>query len=169
MSRFKKIDFTKIAVLGDTHSDIEKAEKVFIEEGVEYFLFTGDYYSDAVKLSKKLNIGFTGVIGNCDLAFQSAIGFPEEEFLLIGDKKVYMVHGHQYRVKENLNVLYYRALEVEADVVIFGHTHIPVCEEINQIWFLNPGSPTKPRNKNCGTWGLIYKESDNLKIKLLYL
>ncbi|MEM1639871.1 MAG: metallophosphoesterase family protein, partial [Desulfurococcaceae archaeon] len=35
---------------------------------------------------------------------------------------------------------------VEADVVITGHTHIPLNMRIGNIWLLNPGSCGQPRD-----------------------
>ena len=34
---------------------------------------------------------------------------------------------------------------MEQDIVIFGHTHVPVFKQISGIWLLNPGSPARPR------------------------
>jgi putative phosphoesterase len=31
------------------------------------------------------------------------------------------------------------------DAVIFGHTHLPVVEQLGGVWLLNPGSPTERR------------------------
>ena len=36
--------------------------------------------------------------------------------------------------------------EKQADVVIFGHIHVPVCVEEDGILLVNPGSPSRPRN-----------------------
>lgn len=31
------------------------------------------------------------------------------------------------------------------DAVVFGHTHLPVVEREEEVWLLNPGSPTERR------------------------
>jgi putative phosphoesterase len=31
------------------------------------------------------------------------------------------------------------------DAVVFGHTHVPVVEQVDGVWLLNPGSPTERR------------------------
>lgn len=49
-------------------------------------------------------------------------------------------------MKYDLAKLRYRALELEADIALFGHTHVSQIEYIDGIWFINPGSPTLPRN-----------------------
>ncbi|SHG80458.1 hypothetical protein SAMN02745221_01007 [Thermosyntropha lipolytica DSM 11003] len=164
----KDLKYKKIAVLGDTHHNTERLVSALKGQGVEYFLFTGDYYDDAVRLSRELKVGFTGVLGNCDL-LSGQTGASLEECINIYGKKVYLLHGHQYRVKEGLNLLYYRALEVEADVVIFGHTHIPFCDRIDDVFFLNPGSPSKPRKGNKGTYMVIDGERERFNVRLFEL
>lgn len=166
---WKALDYKRIAVLGDTHNNTEKVLKALQQQNIEYFLFTGDYYSDAVRLGRSLKLDFTGVFGNCDLLSDKKGDAKEEEFLYIGEKKVYVLHGHQYRVKESLTPLYYRALEIEADVVIFGHTHVPLYKEIDGILLLNPGSPAKPRQGYQGTYMIIDNGEDNFKIKITCL
>ena len=37
------------------------------------------------------------------------------------------------------------AQQQQADIVIFGHTHVPLIEKIDKITFINPGSISKPR------------------------
>lgn len=162
---WKTLNYKKIAVLGDTHNHVEKLAEIFKRQDIQYFLFTGDYYSDALKLSKELGLEFTGVAGNCDI-ISGKTGLPLEEYIHMGGKRIYLLHGHQYRVKEGLNVLYYRALELEADIVIFGHTHIPFYEKIDNILFLNPGSASKPRQGTRGTYMLLDWEEECLNIKL---
>ena len=38
-----------------------------------------------------------------------------------------------------------RLKRIEPDVVVFGHTHMPFCETLGGVLFLNPGSVTQPR------------------------
>lgn len=97
---WKVLDCKRIAVLGDTHNNTEKVFKALQGQSIEYFLFTGDYYNDAVRLAQNLKVDFTGVLGNCDLLSGQAGEAREEEFLYIGEKKIYVLHGHQYRVRK---------------------------------------------------------------------
>ena len=43
------------------------------------------------------------------------------------------------------------AREAQAELLLFGHTHIPFCEELEGLWVLNPGSCQGRR----GTYGII--------------
>jgi len=43
-----------------------------------------------------------------------------------------------------------------ADVVVFGHSHQPLCESRDGVLLLNPGSPTDPRWAPWPSYGLLY-------------
>ncbi len=55
--------------------------------------------------------------------------------------KIFMTHGHRFRVKQDLYPLLKEARAQNADVAMFGHTHIPHCtQEEDGLWVLNPGA-----------------------------
>ena len=76
------------------------------------------------------------VLGNCDFAGD----YPPEVVFPAGGMRILMTHGHIYNVKSGYQRLVYRAEELQADAVIFGHTHIPEYTQINGIWLINSGS-----------------------------
>ncbi|MGR6835540.1 metallophosphoesterase family protein [Syntrophomonas erecta] len=141
----------RIAITGDTHGKLEPVQCAIKKAAADYIFFTGDYYRDGKKLATRLKIGYYGVIGNCD----SQVSGPEEKLSKLMGQSFYMVHGHQYGVKHNLQSLYYRAQELEADVVIFGHTHVPLCQNVEGLWMLNPGSPARPRTPGKGSFIIL--------------
>ena len=141
----------RIAVVGDTHARIEKIKTELQRVKPDFMLFTGDFYADAKRLSHYLGIEFKGVVGNCDPSSAQ----DQEKSMEIEGWRFYIIHGHQYGVKGSLQSLYYRGEEKEADIVVFGHTHVPFCEKINRIWMLNPGSPSRPRQGCPPSYGLI--------------
>ena len=58
---------------------------------------------------------------------------------------MYVTHGHLYDVKQSPMKLVYRAKELGATIVCFGHSHVLGAEFIDDIFFVNPGSLKKPR------------------------
>ncbi len=155
----------RIAVVGDTHARIEKIKTELQRVKPDLILFTGDFYSDAKRLSHHLGVKFLGVIGNCD---SSGAG-DQEKLLEIEGWRIYIIHGHQYNVKNGLQSLYYRGEEKDADMVVFGHTHVAVCEKINKIWFMNPGSPSHPRQGSPQSYGLIDISSNEIVPRIIGL
>lgn len=141
----------RIAVVGDTHGKTKVVAREIEKQKADYIFFTGDYYPDAQKISRTLRIPFTGVSGNCDSSYED----KKEIIISLKGKTFYIVHGHQYGVKTSLNRLFYRGKELNADLLAYGHTHVPCIEKIEDIYLMNPGSPTMPRSKLNKSYGLI--------------
>ena len=82
--------------------------------------------------------------------------------IVLEGKKIFITHGDLYGVKYSLTNLYYRAKEVEADIVLFGHTHEQIILNEDGIIFMNPGSISLPklRGRHIG-----YIDMNNGKIK----
>ena len=91
------------------------------------------------------------VRGNCD--FDSK--YPKEVVASVSGKKILAVHGHEHNVKSSLMELYYRAKEREADIVLFGHSHLYGAEMKDGILFVNPGSTMLPRGGKPATYAVL--------------
>jgi putative phosphoesterase len=50
-----------------------------------------------------------------------------------------------------------------ADLVVFGHSHIPLDAQAADLRIFNPGSPTDRRRQPHGTLGVLLIESGSLK------
>lgn len=147
-----EVKVVRIGVVGDTHGNLDGARRVIAAMGdIEMLLHTGDYYSDGLALAKKLDIPVKGVAGNCDRGVKG----PEEEEVQVAGWRILLVHGHRYRVKFGYLNLFYRAQEVGADMVVFGHTHCAQAFSSGGIEFLNPGTAGSPTRAGELTGGII--------------
>lgn len=156
----------KIAVTGDTHGRIRRICQELKLLRADQIFFTGDFLSDAKRIDHHLGgVKMYAVAGNCDF-YEAG---PSERILDLAGKRFYLVHGHQYGVKYSVNSLYYRALELGVDAVLFGHTHIPFCRQIEGIWLINPGSPSHPRLGKKGSYAVIHLEKGEIKADIRYL
>ena len=119
-------------VFSDIHGD-EYAKKILQKyvEGSDGAFFAGDGISGLNDFTKK---PFYAVKGNCDL-----IG-EEEKIIETDGVKILLTHGHLYGVKSSYLRLIYRAKELGVNVVIFGHTHLPLIMQEEEVLLLNPGS-----------------------------
>jgi len=132
----------KIGIMGDTHGNTYQLKKAMeLLRDCEKVLHTGDFYRDIQTLPIGQQKKITAVAGNCD--YQKNI--PSEEVIDVSGKRLFLCHGHLFGVKTSLNRLYYKALEVGADIAVFGHTHVPTLVEENGIFLVNPGSASEPR------------------------
>ncbi|MFZ5942761.1 MAG: metallophosphoesterase family protein [Bacillota bacterium] len=142
----------KIGILSDTHGNLSLAREALKEMGkIDLLFHGGDYYTDACQLAEEFNVNVKTVVGNCDFF----VSGPKEEILTLGDYKIFLTHGHQYGVKGSLQRLFYRAEEIQADIVVYGHTHIPLYSVEDSIHFINPGSISLPRGDSRPSYGIL--------------
>ena len=134
----------KLLVFSDSHSDSKSMREIILMQrgGCDAVAFLGDGVRDINKIKDDFpSIAFYIVKGNCDLFAPSV----EEELLIDFDGlKIFMTHGHNYGAKSGCGRLIYRARELEADAVLFGHTHQMLDSVIEvqgrKIRIFNPGS-----------------------------
>lgn len=67
---------------------------------------------------------------------------PERIVLSVGPYRIGVVHGHG---GPNARTTARTAFSEPLDLVIYGHSHIPMIEEIDGVRYFNPGSPTDRR------------------------
>lgn len=149
----------RVGVVADTHGDISIFEEVIKKMGpIDIYIHLGDFVSDAKKVFDDLGVQYIVVKGNCDFLEEA----EREAVVDIAGKKFFISHGHQYNVKYGYNDIYYRALEEEADIVLFGHTHMPVSLWYKGILFFNPGSTLYPKGSSEASYGIIEIMDDEI-------
>ncbi|WP_432642331.1 metallophosphoesterase [Acidaminococcus sp.] len=140
----EKNEQMRIGVVSDTHGDLHALHQVLDQAGeVDLWLHAGDYSQDAPYIEEETGIPVYAVCGNCDSYTDRA---PAELVTKQLGFTLAMTHGHRYVRYNDWSRLFYFGEEKHADVVIFGHIHVPVCMEEEGILLVNPGSPSRPRN-----------------------
>ncbi len=150
----------KILVVSDTHGNIEKMHLAVELERPNLVLHLGDHDADAMELARQMpNLDIAWVCGNCDIFSDSALVYERS----VQGVKIFAAHGHKYNVKSGLLRFQYAAMEVGAQVALFGHTHCAYCQELNGIWLMNPGA--------CGgyraSYGLIEIENGSVCCRIV--
>lgn len=141
----------KILVMSDTHEDSNIIDDVKEHIGsVDAIFHCGDSELDLHHSSLE---GVHVVLGNCDM--DSSI--PIEVNISVKGTDIYMTHGHLFQVKSSLMSLTYRAKELNAQIVLFGHSHVLGAKMINGVLFLNPGSLKFPRGRKEKSYAIIEK------------
>jgi uncharacterized protein len=105
-------------------------------------LHAGDFVSVAVYEELRRLAPLVGVVGNMDE--------PDLRSLL-PPKLVVEVEGVRIGMVHDAGPALGRAARlVEAfpgcDAVVYGHTHVPEATKLDDVWVLNPGSPTERRS-----------------------
>ena len=151
----------KIGIISDSHGDNNAVEKAVKQmTGVDAIIHLGDYAKDG-KYIRNFTRQLYVVSGNCDFFIDADT--PSELVLEMEGKRIFVTHGHKYRVKDGLNTLYYKGQELGADIVLFGHTHSSQIVSVEGMVLLNPGSVSKPRNTKRPTYGIIEISKGNIK------
>ncbi len=104
---------------------------------------TNDYNTKEVaRLLNSIKDKIVCVRGNCDSEVdQMVLEFSIEEDLKIIEfykRKIALIHGHK-RFEEALMRLN------GGDILLSGHTHIPVYQNYNGVYHFNPGSTSIPK------------------------
>lgn len=133
----------RIGVVSDTHRNVSSIELLGEQiKAVDVVIHLGDNVDDISIIEKHYKGKIINVKGNCDFSSKT----PNDRVEDVGGKKIFLTHGHKYSVKENLYKLRYMALETEAHIVLYGHTHIAKIDFEEGIWYINPGSASEPRD-----------------------
>ena len=160
----------KLLIFSDTHGDVSTLKAVF--EWAKNQLppagtscatvFLGDGISDLQRAANAA--GFCSewkiVSGNND--YNHSI--PETAVFDFADHRFFMCHGHRYKLHNGYHSLRGAARTANADVALFGHSHIPYHQYVDGLWLINPGSIGQPRGKTDSTFAVI-ECADNAPLK----
>ncbi len=151
----------RIAVLSDTHGNRALAvSSLDIHGDFDFIIHLGDTTDDAEIIGLALECDIITIAGNCDAGEK----YPRSAAMEIAGKRFFFCHGDRFHVKSGLDGLYQKALAAGADVVLYGHTHIPSIEEINGIMFVNPGT-MKAGTRNP-TMGILEIEDGTVRAEI---
>jgi putative phosphoesterase len=148
----KGVQKVKVLVTSDSHGKASLLSKIVEQEQADYVIHCGDFCTEKKQLP---SVAMTVVRGNCD--FEDV---ADEEFVSLAGYRFFVTHGHRYQVKNSLFSLSLLAQEKEADIVCFGHSHFPLCEQEEKKLFLNPGSIQSPRGYTVPTYAVVHLEKD---------
>jgi uncharacterized protein len=153
----------KVAVLSDTHAPRywktcpdEVARRL---DGVDLILHAGDVCRATVLEELAAFAPVRAVLGNNDTPDVATWGAPETLELDLDGLAVAMVHDAGPAPGRTLRL---RRRFPDAELVVFGHSHIPLDERGHGVRIFNPGSPTDRRRQPRGTMGLLRVEDGRL-------
>ena len=148
-------------VFSDSHGDVSQASWIIeqFKDRANGVIHLGDHADDFHKLQQKYQdkygMAFLNVRGNCDLASPD----PDLRTFTVEKRKVLLVHGHQQHVKFGTDELRLLAREHGANIVLYGHTHMPDLTEEDGLMILNPGSIGEPRGGSKAGFALLEIEN----------
>ncbi len=141
----------RFLVMSDSHGDEGSIHRaIAAQPEASAVLFLGDGAADLAAVAPFYpHLTFHSVRGNGDFA-SSAAGVPYVREEILAGKRFFLTHGHLYGVKNDLTRVVYAARERSADILLYGHTHVPVTDYEDGLYILNPGSI-----HGGGTYGVV--------------
>ena len=128
----------KVLVFSDSHRSRSGMMDAVEFHQPDQVIHLGDLLEDAQELSyvyPKLPICM--VPGNCDGWTMQ----PLKRQITLCGKQILLSHGHLWNVKRNYHAAIADARNCGADILLFGHTHVPYCQQLEDgLWVMNPGS-----------------------------
>lgn len=156
----------KAIVFSDSHgylNNLDLALKNFKNE-IDCLIHLGDFFEDTKEIKKNYkDLEIFAVSGNNDF-----INEPSEKVFYLNNFKVFVTHGHRYNVYFGVENLRYRALELDANICLFGHSHNPFIEN-KDLFILNPGSISYPRQFDFPTFSIINLEDNKVSADIFYI
>ena len=142
----------RIVVFSDSHNDFDVlCRAVRAQPQADMFLHLGDGQDEFDELREKFpDKRMMFVRGNCDWGSRA----ESEAVVTLGDRKIFLTHGHMYDVKRGTEKLRSKAKALGVDVACFGHTHNAATWRVDGVYMLNPGSIAFPRG-TPPTYGVI--------------
>lgn len=169
----------KLFVASDIHGSAYYAEKMieaYKNENCDKLIILGDilYHGPrndlpkeynpkkVIKLLNDMSDEILCVRGNCEADVdQMVLDFPvlaEYAIFYIKNRMIFATHGHIYNEKSMPKLK-------SGDILLHGHTHVPVCREIcdGKFIYMNPGSVSIPKENSENGYMIIDDEKAEWK------
>ena len=146
----------KVVAISDTHAPRHwkslPPRVADVLAGADAILHAGDVCVPSVLDELAAFAPVHVVLGNNDGADVAAWGAPETLSLTLDGLRVSMIHDSGHKDGRAARM---RRRFPDADLVVFGHSHIPLDETGAGLRIFNPGSPTDKRRQPHGTVGVL--------------
>lgn len=159
----------KLMFASDIHGSLPATERVlerFAQSGAQWLIILGDVLNHGprnalpegyapAQVAERLNPIASRIIavrGNCDSEVdQMLLHFPLTapwQQILLENCRLFLTHGHLFGPEKE------PPLDA-GDVLVYGHTHIPVAEKRGEIVHFNPGSVSIPKGGFPASYGML--------------
>lgn len=140
-------------VFSDSHGNYDVLERIMErhKDDGDIFIHLGDGENEFELITyvyggEKMHF----VAGNCDFGSER----PDYDIIKFGGKTIFFTHGARFGVKGDLSMLKIVARKQEADIVLYGHTHVAYVGYDDGLYIMNPGSCGRPR-EGLPSYGII--------------
>lgn len=151
----------RVLIFSDSHGSVDEMLNVCRRTVFDLVIHLGDCERDAAILASSVDKPVLSVAGNCDF-------FPKNPYTVIekiSGVNVYICHGNSFGGDANEAAAL--AKQNGCTVILYGHTHVPLCEYTNGVLTINPGSISRPRYPaRCRSYAVGSFENGNAMINI---
>jgi len=152
----------KIGLISDTHGILP--ETIFdIFKEVRHIFHAGDIGSPEVIQGLEIICPVHAVYGNID-RWPVTIYYPHILVHQVQDKKICVYHDI---IKPKYFSYQLFKKNIDADIVVSGHTHAAGYEVFRDVLYINPGSASKPRDRKLGTVVILDLDQESLTPEII--
>lgn len=128
----------RILVFSDSHGSTGKMrDAIMLHPEADMIVHLGDCERDVQAIEELTeDKELIQVCGNCDFYPSS----PENRVITAAGVDILCTHGHIEQVKFGTQELIDKALNLNARIVLYGHTHVPVTDYVDGLYLFNPGT-----------------------------
>jgi putative phosphoesterase len=153
----------RIGVISDTHGMFNPAVKSHFAT-VEHILHAGDIGKQAVIEQLQMIAPVSAITGNVDWDKPLDQLYPRTLSLELAGCIIYMTH-----IGDKPANLVNHLPNPRPDIYIFGHSHIPLVERLDEVLFLNPGSAGSPRFGRKPSLAILTIKHGEPTVELIWL
>lgn len=124
---------TRLGLISDTHGLLRPQVHTALA-GVELILHAGDVGGDEILDELSIIAPVQAVFGNTDDAADPRLRASID--IVIGGLRVHVSHGHELGAPKPEALL----ARYAADVIVYGHTHVPLITKAGRRLVVNPGA-----------------------------
>lgn len=129
-----------LGLISDTHGLLDYRVPLAFE-GVSRILHAGDIGAAHVIWELETIAPVTAVFGNVDLRGDPDLDYPSVARFTLEGVRFLLVHDSHDTGPVSAE---------EADAVVFGHSHMPLVQDVDGVRWVNPGSASQYRRSPLG-------------------
>ncbi len=155
----------KLLLISDSHGRTDRVRRaIAMHADADVIVFLGDGLEDFDDATEGISTMCICVRGNCDRrGMFRAFPVKYTEQLSVNGHRLLFTHGDAFGVKHGWDALAAQADICGADIVVFGHTHVPMNIYLSSrdtpLWLFCPGSIGEGQNGRS-TFGLLTLTDD---------
>ena len=149
----------KIVIMSDNHGDDQALELVKrLEPAADYYIHCGDSETYNFALLNE----YYSVKGNNDWH----LNLPTQLTMEIEGYKVLVTHGQYFGYFNREYAMNDLLTQNHAQILICGHTHMPMFMQDGDYYYVNPGSTSFPRGGSKKSYGVLLLDNHHVEFIL---